>query len=343
MDMKKKILDVEVKEVSDRVLEFTGSTEEQDRDGETISAEGWDLKNYKKNPVFMWAHNYQNPPIGKALKVKAEDGKLNFKIEFADADTYAFADTIYRLYKGGFLNATSVGFIPKEWNDGDGDKAPRRAYIKQELLELSAVPVPSNPNALQNAQEQGLITVKEFEAITKPEETDEFIRIPNPKDDKKHDGHRIRTIDIDEDKGISALYCGECKVVKTYLFDKDKGWTMAKAKKWVEDHAKAMEGIDFEHLLNPQPAEVSQQQILDELDYLIRLIDTEGMNEEVKEDAWQLVRELLRLLGSDIPIDIKEMIAPQKPEPVEVSPEKIAEIVAEEVARAIRKEKGAVD
>ena len=43
---------------------------------------------------------------------------------------------------------------------------------------------------------------------------------------------------------------------------------------------------------------------MDELDYLIRLLDTKGMNKDVEKDAWNLVREVMRLTGSDIPDDI---------------------------------------
>ena len=238
-DILRKIIPCEIKEISDRVLEFIGSTETQDRDGEVIKADGWDLKNYKKNPVFMWAHRYDQPPIGKATSVKAKDGKLTFKIEFADKDTYEFADTIYRLYKGGFMSATSVGFMPDTdaIEEGDGEKAPRRTYTKQELLELSAVPVPSNPDALVQARDSGLITVKELELVTKPETTEDYHRVPVPGEEGKHNGHRIRTIDISEKEGIKALYCGECKKVITYLFDVDQ-WSMEEAREWVSEHAK---------------------------------------------------------------------------------------------------------
>lgn len=284
-DIIRKVITNEVKEVSDRVLQLIGSTEKQDRDGEVIKADGWDLKQYKKNPVIMWAHRYDQPPIGKALNVKVIDGKLTFKVEFADAETYEFADTIYKLFKGGFLNATSVGFVPLEWEDGDGEKNPKRIYTKQELLELSAVPVPSNPEALVTAREQGLITVKEFDFITKqkyqceciacgykleseehcrdikcpecggemrrlerpgvgqegaegttkPEETENYIRIPVPGEEDKHKEHKIRWITVSEPKGIRGIYCIDCKKIITYVFDKDK-WSMEEAQRWVDEH-----------------------------------------------------------------------------------------------------------
>ncbi len=77
-----------------------------------------------------------------------------------------------------------------------------------------------------NPEEGGIIAIgeKEVEAlnkikevITKPETTENYIRIPIS---EGHDGHRIRTITISAEQGIKALYCGTCKVVKTYLFDR---------------------------------------------------------------------------------------------------------------------------
>ncbi|MEM1506336.1 HK97 family phage prohead protease [Domibacillus sp. 8LH] len=154
MSCRSKTINFDVKQIGDdRILRFIGSTEHVDRDGDTISSGGWDLKNYKQNPVFLWAHDYSIPPIGRALKVAVQNRKLVFDIEFPAKGIYPFADTIYELYKGGFLNATSVGFVGKE-------AVPTETgyhYTKQELLELSAVPVPSNPTALQQAKSLGYI------------------------------------------------------------------------------------------------------------------------------------------------------------------------------------------
>jgi len=167
METIRKLYNFEVKQLEGRVLRFTGSTETEDRDGEVIKVAGWQLENYKKNPVFMWAHDYTQPPIGKAVNVHKRNGALIFDVEFADKDTYEFADTIYKLYQGGFLHATSVGFIPDSQfiTEGDGVKSPRRTYAKQELLELSAVPVPSNPDALRNAADSLGISIKSITQV----------------------------------------------------------------------------------------------------------------------------------------------------------------------------------
>ena len=70
--------------------------------------------------------------------------------------------------------------------------------------------------------------------MAKPEETENTIRIPG-------DGGRCdvtATITISAEKGVKAVYCGLVKKVRTYVFDKAKGWTMATAKTWVKDRGK---------------------------------------------------------------------------------------------------------
>lgn len=165
--------EISVKALSDFELEITGSTSAIDRDGESLDVNGWDLKNFKKNPVVLPAHQYSQPAIGKATKVKVEDGKLNFKIQFPEEGVNPLSDIYRKLYKGGYMNASSIGFIPKEWIDGSGEKEPRRKYLKQELLEISLVSVPSNYEALTlergitTAKEKGIISDEDLELIRK--------------------------------------------------------------------------------------------------------------------------------------------------------------------------------
>jgi HK97 family phage prohead protease len=145
---------------------------DMDRDKEVIDVNGWDLKNFKKNPVIMFGHDYHSLPIGRATKIGVKDGKLMNVVEFPPEGTYEFADIVQRLVDTGYLKTQSVGFIPKEWEDGDFEEKsdkPRRTFKKQELLEISIVPVPSNPNALRNAVDAGIITAKQFDTLSKKE------------------------------------------------------------------------------------------------------------------------------------------------------------------------------
>lgn len=131
-------------------LSLTITTNSVDRHGDILEPAGADLKQFLKNPVFLWAHEYRALPIGKATKITRKDDRIEAEILFADTK---FAQEVYELYRQGFLKACSVGFLPLAWDvitDAEG-KFKGYHVKKWELLELSAVPVPANPDALANA------------------------------------------------------------------------------------------------------------------------------------------------------------------------------------------------
>jgi hypothetical protein len=120
----------------DRTATFIASDATPDRYGDTIQVDGWDVSEFKNNPQFL-------------------DGK-HFKAQslFTPEGMDDFADKCYRFLKGGFLNAVSVGFMPIKQEpiyDDDG-RYMGTNFIKQSLLELSLVPIPANPNAVQVAR-----------------------------------------------------------------------------------------------------------------------------------------------------------------------------------------------
>ncbi len=175
MDMIKRVFQGEIKGIDEKEMTLTAfvSTNARDRYDEVLDPKGVDISNYNKNPVVLWAHQYDMPPIGKALWTKRSEEGILSKVKFASTP---FAQEIFNLYKEGFLKAFSVGFIPKDFTDGDGQKTPKRTYNKWEMLEYSAVPVPANPEALALAIQKGMIsdvTKKEFD-------TEKFEEIPIP-------------------------------------------------------------------------------------------------------------------------------------------------------------------
>jgi 2'-5' RNA ligase len=87
---------------------------------------------------------------------------------------------------------------------------------------------------------------KALASVQKPEETTNQVRIPVPGEAGKHVDHKIRTIQLSADQGVSALYCVEDKVIITYLFDKAKGWSLDKAKEWVSSHEKSAKSDSYE-------------------------------------------------------------------------------------------------
>jgi HK97 family phage prohead protease len=144
---------------ADRKLRFVFSDGTIDRAGDSIDPEGWEVDSFLTNPVALWAHDSWSPPIGRASNVGASGGKLMGDIEFMAAEISAFADSIYRMIKAGFVKAVSVGFIPLEWNFAQDKNRPFGInFTKQELVEISVCPVPCNPNALQEAKTAGIDT-----------------------------------------------------------------------------------------------------------------------------------------------------------------------------------------
>ncbi|GAG60814.1 unnamed protein product, partial [marine sediment metagenome] len=162
--------DIELKDFDDNTRSFTaiGSTGRPDRVEDIIDQSGWELGNFLKNPVGMWAHNYSMLPIFMISDVEIKPGaeKLLFRANF---DDYEFADNVYNSYKKKFMRAFSVGFLPLEYEQRDRDEMTeeekQRAgwwggmnFIKQELLEISAVPIPMHPEALADIKRMGLPT-----------------------------------------------------------------------------------------------------------------------------------------------------------------------------------------
>ena len=139
--------DTTVEPIGERKMGFVISTAAVDRDGDTVDPKGWDLGSYTKNPVVLWAHDYSQPPVGKAVNIQATKDGLRADVEFLPQGMNPFADMIHDMCKGGFLNATSVGFRGME-SDPSNDRKGGYDFKKQELLEFSIVPVPSNPEAL---------------------------------------------------------------------------------------------------------------------------------------------------------------------------------------------------
>lgn len=157
MKMKRLPVFVEkAKDLGEGVIEAVIASEKKDRHGERLSIKGIDLSSYKQNPVVLWAHKQDEPPIGRTLSITKQADKLVAKIQFAINED-DFAHKIYKLYKGGFMRAFSIGFIPK---DMDGDM-----FTQSEMIEHSAVPIPANDEALALAVSKGVISNSDIKKI----------------------------------------------------------------------------------------------------------------------------------------------------------------------------------
>jgi hypothetical protein len=154
-------LTVEVNEMETFEVPFTISTASVDRDGDVIKQDGWELSEYMKNPVVLWAHDTSEPPVAKSamVYVDGETDSLKSIAKFPSKDLYPFGNMIGRMYLNGFLRGASVGFLPTEYEiDETRDGMLPTNFKKQKLLEWSAVPVPSNPEGLAQARSFGIDT-----------------------------------------------------------------------------------------------------------------------------------------------------------------------------------------
>lgn len=135
----------------DGELVFTASAEGTNRYGFSLDPKRWKLDNFNNNPVILWMHMDHMPPIGRAGVTKVDGSGLRLPVTFDRDDPFAME--IERKYRSGFLNAVSVGFdfVDKEgkpidrWWNMDAE-AMANAYY--DLAEVSAVPVPADPQAL---------------------------------------------------------------------------------------------------------------------------------------------------------------------------------------------------
>lgn len=231
-------------ESTSRRITYVFSDETVARDGHTILSQGWQLDNFKANPVFLWCHDSSSPPIGKVVDVQISGKRLLGTVEYADADTYEFADTIYRLTEKGFLNAVSVSWQPLEWRwSKDKDRPGGMDFLRQELLEVSSVPVPALPTALATARAAGIDTKPLYEWAEKILDSGDKILIPRDEletlrreaDPKARTTASIKTLDEKTDILKNKRSLGDVSFLASILSD------LGYLKDWIDWDAE-MEG-----------------------------------------------------------------------------------------------------
>jgi HK97 family phage prohead protease len=143
------------------------------------------LAEYEKNPVVLFGHRHDQPPIGRATGVKITENGLEAVTEFPPIGTYPFADTVFELNRLGYLKSWSVGFVPKKHSMrlGEEQQYLGRTFEEQTLLEYSSVPVPANIEAVNLAVSKGIVNVAALELLgwnkPAPPEKDFFDNLQN--------------------------------------------------------------------------------------------------------------------------------------------------------------------
>lgn len=248
---------------AERTVEVVASTEAWDSYDTRLMTSGWDLQRYNNNAVVLACHDTRNLEaiIGTA-EARVEEGALLAKLRFLPYGVNGKADLAFDLYRAGVLKGVSVGFIPHEYHEDEIPEGQSRAgkrgltFTRQELVEISAVPVPANPEALARAFDQYRNLVQQSsstqppEAITMPEAiTAEVAALPRAIADLlkvETEADAIQAIaqrDLELDQARAALVAAEerANVAEAELKRRDEAETvevvdaLIKAKRLSED------------------------------------------------------------------------------------------------------------
>lgn len=170
-----------VSEENPRKVTFVASDSSRDSHGTVLNMAGWDLSRFNSNGIIGYQHEVydsMNPDnvIGKG-RAYVEEGKLMVEVEFEPKEINELAEKIYQKVMFGSLKAVSVGFVATgkgHWGNGQeslNGENPTYYFAGQELLEVSVVNIPSNPNALKKSIEAEMAILKaDAEEETRNEE-----------------------------------------------------------------------------------------------------------------------------------------------------------------------------
>ena len=164
-----------------RTVTFVASDGSRDSAHTVLNPEGWDLSRFEKNPIIGYNHNIYggwSPEdvdfvIGKG-RAYVEGKQLLVDITFEPASFNELAEKVYQKGLFGSINAVSVGFLPLgggAWGKGDeGPGEPNETYYYsgQQLLEISVVNIPANPNATKKGEDPEEDELKELRAQAAP-------------------------------------------------------------------------------------------------------------------------------------------------------------------------------
>lgn len=138
----------------------TITSDDVDADKAVVLPNGIDRSIYNKNPVVLYCHRFQEPPIASCMWIKPQSNGLVAKARFPqrpnDYQGEFFPDLIYELVRQGIMKGVSIGFIAtKVRSPTPLDLKSRHDWEKAELiieesllLEYSICPLGLNPEAL---------------------------------------------------------------------------------------------------------------------------------------------------------------------------------------------------
>lgn len=146
-----KTCSLSVEKAADGTWTVVASDDTEDRYGDVVVPDGWTLANYAKNPVWLVDHSYRVESIvGVGRDVKVTGGRLVASYVPDPVDSGECTSACLAKLDAGSLRTVSVGFMPIRWeriSDDKGNWTGGFRFLEHDLLEISWVAVPANPNA----------------------------------------------------------------------------------------------------------------------------------------------------------------------------------------------------
>lgn len=155
------------------------TTASVDREGDVVLPSGINARNYKRNPVVLFAHRGDTLPVGRAEGLETATDAITAKVLFAarpkslPEEQEWIPDTLLDLFQQKVLRGFSIGFqVPQDgWREAtDRDRKnfgtnARRVITKWELVEFSVAPIPMNQDALAMAVSKSWCSVPVAESL----------------------------------------------------------------------------------------------------------------------------------------------------------------------------------
>jgi hypothetical protein len=139
-------LQIETKRLDGDQWEVSGYASTYDRDlGDDVIVPGAFAKSLGtgRRVPLLFGHDQRQLPIGHSLDLKEDDRGLFGRFHLSKT---ALGTDVRRLLQEGSLNAFSIGYVPKE---SETDRKAGVRHLKEvDLLEVSVVALPMNPQAL---------------------------------------------------------------------------------------------------------------------------------------------------------------------------------------------------
>lgn len=211
--------------------------------GFIVKTEGIDTTRFCKNPIMLYNHDRNGGIIGRWEKLRVVDGKLLADAVFDEKD--GLGAMINDKVKRGFINSVSIGMNPLEETIENGV----RTVIKSELVEVSIVDIPANPNAvktLRNSKNMLLLSYSQEDLKTRlikllgldenisDAELFEYVKKIVDKENFNDEINEAYKNGIIDDIEKQLLYKSDKKMINNYLSQR-KEVAKIEAKKEIDD------------------------------------------------------------------------------------------------------------